>query len=79
MASGLLRMPAGLHRNPAMRQIIVRATNPEGRVVRLAGLTDDSERAAKEIVWLNFNRWIQENDFKYIDRHMGMKQITSSC
>ena len=40
-------------------------------------LTDDLERSAKEIVWLIFNRWIQENDFKYIDKHMGMKQITS--
>ena len=63
--------------NPAMRQLIVRATNPEGKVVQVSVLTDDLERSAKEIVWLIFNRWIQENDFKYLDQHMGIKQITS--
>jgi len=63
--------------NPAMRQLIVRATNAEGKVAQIAVLTDDLERPAKQIVWLIFNRWIQENDFKYIDKHMGMKQITS--
>ncbi len=63
--------------NPAMRQLIVRATNAEGKVAQIAVLTDDLERPAKEIVWLIFNRWIQENDFKYVDKHMGMKQITS--
>lgn len=64
-------------RNPAIRQLIVLATNPEGKAVQIAVLTEDPERPAKEIVWLIFNRWIQENDFKYIDKHMGMKQITS--
>jgi hypothetical protein len=64
-------------RNPAMRQLIVRATNAVGKVAQIAVLTDDLNRPAKEIVWLIFNRWIQENDFKYIDKHMGMKQITS--
>jgi len=63
--------------NPAIRQLIVRATNAEGKVAQIAVLTDDLQRPAKEIVWLIFNRWIQENDFKYIDKHMGMKQITS--
>jgi len=63
--------------NPAMRQLIVRATNAEGKVAQIAVLTDDLERSAKEMVWLIFNRWIRENDFKYVDKHMGMKQITS--
>jgi len=63
--------------NPAIRQLIVRATNAEGKVAQIAVLTDDLLRPAKDTVWLIFNRWIQENDFKYIDKHMGMKQITS--
>lgn len=63
--------------NPALRQLIVRATNAKGKVAQLAVLTDDRKRPGKEVVWLIFNRWIQENDFKYIDKHMGMKQITS--
>ena len=24
-----------------------------------------------------FNRWLQENDFKYRDKHFGINQITS--
>ena len=24
-----------------------------------------------------FSRWIQENDFKYLDKHFGINQITS--
>ena len=63
--------------NPAMRQLIVRAVNPEGGVAQIAVLTDDPERSAQETVRLIFNRWIQENDFKYLDQHMGIKQITS--
>jgi hypothetical protein len=49
-------------RNPAIRQLIVLATNPEGKAVQIAVLTEDPERPAKEIVWFIFNRWIQEND-----------------
>jgi hypothetical protein len=64
-------------KNPALRQLIVRATNPWGRTVQLAILTDDTERAVEEIVRLMFNRWIQENDFKYLDKHFGINQLTS--
>jgi hypothetical protein len=24
-----------------------------------------------------FNRWIQENDFKYLNKHFGINQLTS--
>ena len=51
-------------RNPQMRQRIVRATNPQGRTVEVALLTDDRQRPAPQIICLMFNRWIQENDFK---------------
>jgi len=27
-------------------------------------------------VHLIFNRWIQENDFKYLDKHFGINQLT---
>jgi hypothetical protein len=30
-----------------------------------------------EIIRLIFNRWIQENDFKYLDKHYGINQLTS--
>ena len=40
-------------------------------------LTDDLQRAAIEIIKLMFQRWLQENDFKYLDKHFGLNQITS--
>ena len=64
-------------KNPALRQIIVRATNPNGNTVQLAILTDDVERSIQSIVHLMFNRWVQENDFKYLNKHFGINQLTS--
>ena len=64
-------------RNPQMRQLIVRATNPPGRTVEVGLLTEDRERPAPEIIFLMFNRWTQENDFKYLDQHFGINAITS--
>src|ERR1019366_2235367 len=64
-------------KNPQMRQLIVRATNPRGRSVEVGVLTDDRHRAAPQIIHLIFNRWTQENDFKYLDEHFGINQITS--
>jgi hypothetical protein len=64
-------------KNPAMRQLIVRATNPQGLTAEVGVLTDDRQRPASQIIRLIFNRWIQENDFKYLDEHFGINQITS--
>ena len=60
-----------------MRQLIVVATNPEGKSIEVAALTDDLQRPAMEVLKLIFNRWLQENDFKYEDKHFGINQITS--
>ena len=62
---------------PGMRQLIVKATNPEGKSLELSVLTDDPKRPAMEPLMLIFNRWLQENDFKYADKHFGINQITS--
>jgi hypothetical protein len=40
-------------------------------------LTDDQKSAAVVIIGLMFGRWVQENDFKYLDKHFGINQITS--
>jgi hypothetical protein len=64
-------------RDERMRQLRVQATNPEGRTVQVGILTDDLERKAEEIVVRIFSRWIQENDFKYLDLHFGINEITS--
>jgi hypothetical protein len=63
--------------DPRWRQLIVQATHPNGRTVEVAILTDDPERPAAQIVRLMFRRWVQENDFKYLDQHFGINQITS--
>ena len=60
-----------------MRRLIVRATNPRGRSIEVAVLTDAPDRAAQEIILLIFRRWVQENDFKYLDKHFGIDQVTS--
>lgn len=64
-------------KNPSIRQIVVRATNPGNKTVQLAILTDDAIRALEPIVRLMFNRWVQENDFKYLNKHFGINQLTS--
>jgi transposase-like protein len=60
-----------------LRQIVVQATNPQGRVIQVSILSDDAKVGATQIVRLMFNRWLQENDFKYLDKHFGINQITS--
>ena len=64
-------------KDPRLRQIIVQATNPRGRVIQVSILTDDPTSAAPVIIRLMFGRWVQENDFKYLDKHFGINQITS--
>ncbi len=63
--------------NPHMRRLLVRATNPKNKTVEVSVLTDDLERPAEEVITLIFNRWLQENDFKYLDKHFGIDEITS--
>jgi hypothetical protein len=63
--------------NPQIRRIIVAATNPAGATHVLAILATDPHRPAAAIIHRIFNRWIQENDFKYLDKHFGINQITS--
>jgi len=60
-----------------LRQLLVRAINPRGRIIQVSILTDDQEAAAVLIIRLMFGRWVQENDFKYLDKHFGINQITS--
>jgi hypothetical protein len=60
-----------------LRQIVVQAINPRGRVIQVSVLTDDAKASAAQSVRLMFNRWLQENDFKYLDKHFGINQITS--
>jgi len=64
-------------KDTAMRLLRVCATNPNGRTVELGILSDDLERPAEDLIRLMFMRWLQENDFKYLEKHFGINQITS--
>ena len=65
-------------KNKNIRQIIVRIMQPDNRsTVEVSILTDDFYRPGTEIINLMFNRWIQENDFKYLINHFGIDQVTS--
>ena len=64
-------------KDTSIRQIIVRATNPNNRTIEVAILASDPQRDAKWIITAIFSRWLQENDFKYLDIHFGINQITS--
>jgi len=64
-------------RDPAIRKLIVIATNPKGKTVEVSILCTDLDRNAQEVITLIFRRWLQENDFKYLDKHYGINQITS--
>ena len=63
--------------DPRLRQIVVQATNPQSRVVQVSILTDDKQVDAALVLRWMFSRWLQENDFKYLDKHFGINQITS--
>jgi hypothetical protein len=64
-------------KNKGMRLLRVLATNPKGNQIEVGVLTDDQERAGHEIVARIFRRWLQENDFKYLNEHFGINEITS--
>lgn len=60
-----------------LRQLVVQATNPAERVIQVSILSDDQAATAVTLIRLMFSRWVQENDFKYLDKHFGINQITS--
>ena len=60
-----------------IRRLIVRATHPNGNVIQVSILTNDVNRCAFKVIELMFNRWLQENDFKYLDKHFGINELTS--
>lgn len=65
-------------KNSSMKQIIVRVLDDNwDQLFELSILTDDNERNPEEVIKLMLNRWVQENDFKYMIEHFGINQITS--
>ena len=62
-------------KNNKIRQIIVRIEQPGNNgTLEVSVLSDDFQRNAALIIVAMFNRWIQENDFKYLINHFGIDQ-----
>jgi len=64
-------------REPRFQRLIVRALNPGGREIEVAVLTSAPDRDRRSVIGAMFNRWLQENDFGYMNRHMGINELTS--
>jgi len=65
-------------KNNRIRQIIVRIEQPGNNgTLEVSVLSDDFQRNAALIIVAMFNRWIQENDFKYLINHFGIDQIVT--
>lgn len=64
-------------REPRFQRLIVRAVNPGGRKIEVSVLTSDPDRDRPSVIRAIFNRWIQENDFGYMNRHVGINELTS--
>ncbi len=61
----------------SFRKIIVKATNNNNNKITVSVLCSNPEMDVTTIVWLIFNRWLQENDFKYLNTHFGINQLDS--
>ena len=64
-------------RDAQIRRIVVRAVNPKGNEIEVAILASDREQNVEEIIGQMFSRWLQENDFWYLDTHFGVNELTS--
>ena len=61
-------------KNSKFRHITVKATY-RGKTIIVAILCSNPDLDIQDVVWLIFNRWLQENDFKYLDVHFGINQL----
>jgi hypothetical protein len=64
-------------RDPSFRRIIARAAHADGDEIEVSVITSHPDMAVEDVVWSIFRRWLQENDFKYLDTHFGLNQLTS--
>jgi hypothetical protein len=64
-------------RDSRIQRIVVRAVNPKGNQIEVAILASGKEHSTEQIIGWMFSRWLQENDFWYLDTHFGVKELTS--
>jgi hypothetical protein len=66
----------------SFRKIVVKARKykkgkQQGKEVLVSIISSNPIMSVEKIVWLMFNRWLQENDFKYLDIYFGINQLDS--
>jgi len=61
---------------PNGRRFIVKARKPKGGTVEVSIVSNNADMPAEKLIWLMFNRWLQENDFAYLLRHFGIGELT---
>jgi hypothetical protein len=64
-------------RDRSFRRILVRLRREGEDPVELSVLTSHPDMDMQDVVWAISRRWLQENDFKYLDTHFGINQLTS--
>lgn len=64
-------------RDPSFRRLIVRLTREGSQTIELSIITSHPDMDVQDVVWAICRRWLQENDFKYLDTHFGINQLTS--
>ena len=64
-------------RDGNFRRILVKATNHKKQTITVSVLCSNPEMSIQDLVWYIFNRWLQENDFKYLNVNFGLNQLDS--
>ncbi|NJL19422.1 MAG: hypothetical protein HC901_03975 [Bdellovibrionaceae bacterium] len=64
-------------RESRFTRIIARVTSHWGKTFEASILNSDPLITDEDAVRKILNRWLQENDFKYLDHHVGLMQITT--
>ena len=64
-------------RDRSFRRILVRLRRESEEPVELSVVTSHPHMDVQDVVWAICNRWLQENDFKYLDTHFGINQLDS--
>ena len=59
------------------RRILVKATNHKGHTIMVSILCSNPNMSIQDAVWFICCRWLQENDFKYLDINFGINQLDS--
>ena len=64
-------------RDPSFRRIIVRVSQSGRKDIEVSIITSHPNMDIEDVVWAIFRRWLQENDFKYLNANFGFNQLTS--